>query len=116
MGEPITDGPQNAEGCDQWMQAVLPLSSASMPDGDLLAEGALLDVIREALHLADDASDGHTRHEALACVSAHLAAQATARGRRPVPKPFTGRSGRGDRRRVPRDASIEDVDAATSQV
>jgi hypothetical protein len=72
---------------EAWKQACLPMEPAHTgPDAEPSAGGSPLHGLREALHLADEAPDGLTRQEALAYVSAQLAEQARARGRRPVPK------------------------------
>jgi hypothetical protein len=94
MSEWTSSEPQAPQSVDQqWAQACLPLDPADGGSACALpVEDTPLHRVREALHHADEAPDGHTRHEALARISAQLAEEATARGRRPVPKPSIGRS------------------------
>jgi hypothetical protein len=93
MGELRSETQRMPATPEWWMQKTLPLDLVtSVPDHEPGGGDAPLQVVRAALQAVEHAPDGRTRLEALARVSAHLAAQATARGRQPVPKPSADRS------------------------
>ena len=87
MSESTSDAPQTPTTADQWEQTALQLES-SVPGAEI--EATPVDnpfhAIHEALITARHARDMLTQREVLARVYAHLAEQAVARGRAPVPK------------------------------
>ena len=98
MTEPTKDASQTLSTSCQWEQVGLQLESPTPASAiDSPPAGYPFHAVKETLLTAGQARDALAQRDVLARLYTHLAQQAIARGRRPVPKaPVATRVPRGD--------------------